>query len=77
MVPDSIMPSFKWLYAQVRVPVKKGDEGLTLQAGPELARWFTMKAEPRIRLYPNRAGPGVRVTARRWPWPIEGTPVST
>ena len=47
VVPDSIMPSFKWLYTQVRVPVKKGDEGLALQAGPELARWFTMKAEPR------------------------------
>ena len=69
------MPSFKWLYTQVRVPVKKGDEGLALQAGPELARWFTMKAEPRIRLYPNPAGQAFVSPSADGRWPIEGTPV--
>ena len=45
-VPDTIMPSFKWLFHQVRVPVRKEEEkGLALEATPFLTRYFTMKEE--------------------------------
>src|SRR5207302_553552 len=36
VVPDSIMPSFKWLYTQVRVPLLKTDAGPTLAPAQEL-----------------------------------------
>ena len=35
VVPDSIMPSFKWLYTRVRVAVLKTDAGPALAPAPE------------------------------------------
>ena len=74
-VPDSIMPSFKWLFHQVRVPVRKEEEkGLVLEATPGLTRYFTMKEERPIRLFPNETG----VTSVRprpdGEFPIDGKP---
>ncbi|MGH2650708.1 MAG: cbb3-type cytochrome c oxidase subunit II [Actinomycetota bacterium] len=56
VVPDSNMPSFKWLFHQVRVPVRKDGEELALGDQPELARYFTMAPEPKVLLFPNEAG---------------------
>ena len=56
MVPDSNMPSFKWLFHQLRVPVRKDGDGYVLGEQPELARHFTLAAEPKVRLFPNEAG---------------------
>ncbi|MBI3028516.1 MAG: cytochrome c [Candidatus Rokubacteria bacterium] len=55
-VPDSMMPSFKWLFDQVRIPVRKEGKGLALEATPVLSRYFTMKEETPIRLFPNEVG---------------------
>ncbi|MGH7302531.1 MAG: cbb3-type cytochrome c oxidase subunit II, partial [Candidatus Rokuibacteriota bacterium] len=51
VVPDSIMPSFKWLYTQLRVTVKKSDTGRALEPSPALPRYFTMKPDRMIPLY--------------------------
>jgi len=56
VVPDSNMPSFKWLFHQVRVPVKKDGEEAALGDQPELARYFTLAQEPKVPLFPNSAG---------------------
>lgn len=56
VVPDSNMPSFKWLFHQVRVPVRKDGDEYKLGEQPELARYFTMEPEPQILLFPNEAG---------------------
>jgi cytochrome c oxidase cbb3-type subunit I/II len=74
VVPDSNMPSFKWLFHQLRVPVRTEGDAVTLGAPAELARYFTMAPEPKVRLFPNEAGlafadPGGREG------PIPGTPV--
>ncbi len=74
VVPDSIMPSFKWLYAELRAPVKKSDEGLALEPVPGVEQWFTMKGERRIRLYPNAAGLVFVAPPADGKWPIEGNP---
>jgi cytochrome c oxidase cbb3-type subunit I/II len=56
VVPDSNMPSFKWLFHRVSVPVRKEGEEYVLGDQPELARYFTMEPEPRVLVFPNEAG---------------------
>jgi cytochrome c oxidase cbb3-type subunit 2 len=56
VVPDSNMPSFKWLFHQLRVPVRKEGDGYVLGEQPELARHFTLAPEPKVRLFPDEAG---------------------
>jgi cytochrome c oxidase cbb3-type subunit I/II len=75
VVPESIMPSFRWLFTRVPVPVKKEGEALTVAASPELGRWFSMKGDRQIRLYPNADGLTFVPPAPDGRWPIEGTPV--
>jgi cytochrome c oxidase cbb3-type subunit 2 len=74
VVPDSIMPSFKWLYAQVRVPVRKGESGLILESVPELGRWFVPAGDRRVLLHPNADGLVFVPPAPDGKWPLEGTP---
>ncbi len=56
VVPDSLMPSFQWLFHQVRVPVRKEGESLTLVPTPVLTRYFTMNEAKPILLDPNPTG---------------------
>jgi cytochrome c oxidase cbb3-type subunit 2 len=75
VVPDSVMPSFKWLFAQVPVAVKKSDGGLALEASPGLRPYFTLKAERTIALYPNEKGIAFVPPPPDGTWPLDGTPV--
>src|SRR5881396_350130 len=75
VVPESIMPSFKWLFEQARVPVRKTSEGLELERTPAVARYFTMNEDKPVLLFPNETG---LVSVRPRPdgeLPIDGTPV--
>jgi cytochrome c oxidase cbb3-type subunit I/II len=56
VVPDSNMPSFKWLFHEVSVPVRKDGEESVLGDQPELGRYFTMEPEPQVLVFPNEAG---------------------
>lgn len=75
VVPDSIMPSFKWLFASLRVTVKKADEGLAVEPSAALTTYFTMKADTPIPLYPNEAGLAFVLPSPSGQWPLDGTPV--
>ncbi len=75
VAPDSVMPSFKWLYAQLRVGVKKADAGLALEPNPALQRYFTMKPERLIPLYPNETGLTFVPPSPEGRWPLDGTPL--
>jgi len=75
VVPESIMPSFRWLYTQLRVPLKKEGDGLVLEASPALGHWFTMKAERPIRLYPNETGLTFVPPGPEGAGPLDGNPV--
>ncbi len=55
-VPDSIMPSFTWLFASLTVPVSGEGRQQELTDVPELRRFFTMNAEKPLRLFPNERG---------------------
>ena len=75
VVPESIMPSFKWLFEQTRVPVRTGAGGLELDATPAVSQYFTMNKDKPALLFPNETG---LVFVRPRPdgeLPIDGTPV--
>lgn len=74
-VPDSMMPSFKWLFHQARVPVvNEVGKGLTLTPSPLLSRYFTMRSENPILLFPNRSGLAFVRPRPDGELPIDGKP---
>ena len=75
VVPESIMPSFKWLFDQVRVAVRRAGNDLALDASPALSRYFTMKADTPIRLFPNEEGLTFVRPRVDGEFPIDGVPV--
>jgi len=75
VVPESMMPSFKWLYTQVRVPLTKTGDGPALSPSPALQPYFTMKPDTQIPLYPNAAGLTFVPPPGNGQWPLDGTPL--
>ncbi|HEY7651520.1 MAG TPA: cbb3-type cytochrome c oxidase subunit II [Methylomirabilota bacterium] len=75
VVPESIMPSFRWLFTQLPVNVRKEGEVLVPEASPALGRWFTMKGDRQIRLYPNERGLTFVPPGPDGVWPIDGSPL--
>lgn len=56
VVPDSIMPAFRWLYRTARAPVVEKDGEAALGDTPALRGLFSGKAERPILLHPNPDG---------------------
>ena len=75
VVPDSVMPSFKWLYARLRLSLVNSDDGPALPPSDALKNYFTMKADHPIALYPNTDGLTFVSPPADGQWPLDGTPV--
>jgi cytochrome c oxidase cbb3-type subunit 2 len=73
VVPESMMPRFRWLFDEAVVPVE-GDR-LGAAAGPVLARWFTMRADRPVPLFVNEAGLAFVRPRPDGGFPVDGTPV--
>lgn len=56
VVPDSIMPDFRWLYRTARVPVVERDGAAALGDSAELKRLFSFKPDVPLTLHPNPDG---------------------
>jgi cytochrome c oxidase cbb3-type subunit I/II len=56
VVPDSIMPEFRWLYRTARVPVIVREGTVTLGESIDLRALFSFKADAPIPLYPSPEG---------------------
>jgi cytochrome c oxidase cbb3-type subunit 2 len=56
LVPDSVMPDFRWLYRTVQVPVVAREGAVALADTPALRALFSFAAGTRIDLYPNPDG---------------------
>jgi cytochrome c oxidase cbb3-type subunit 2 len=56
VVPDSIMPSFKWLFHQTAATYGRGGEHPPLEPTPELRRWFTFRSDRTMLLVPDASG---------------------
>jgi cytochrome c oxidase cbb3-type subunit I/II len=68
VVPDSIMPEFRWLYRTARVAVVERDGDLAFAESRELKSLFSFKTDAPIPLYPSPDG--IAFASR-----TDGTPV--
>jgi cytochrome c oxidase cbb3-type subunit I/II len=56
LVPDSVMPDFKWLFRTARVTLVERDGAPALPDGDALRALFTYRGEGSIALHPSPAG---------------------
>ena len=74
-VPESIMPSFKWLYERTQVAVRADATGLTMAPEPALRRYFTLNPAHQVQLFPNDRGLTFVRPRPDGGFPVDGTPV--
>jgi cytochrome c oxidase cbb3-type subunit 2 len=75
VVPDSVMPSFKWLFRQTTALARAEGDRWRLEETGELRRWFTFRPERPILLFPNASGLAFVPPAPDGALPLDGTPV--
>ena len=75
VVPDSIMPSFKWLFHVTTTSPRLDGDRLKLDATAELRRWFTFRPDRTLVLFPNDTGLTFVPPAPDGRLPIDATPV--
>jgi cytochrome c oxidase cbb3-type subunit 2 len=56
VVPDSIMPSFKWLFRQATAPYRREGDLARLEPTADLRGWFTFRPERTVLLVPDASG---------------------
>jgi cytochrome c oxidase cbb3-type subunit 2 len=71
VVPESMMPRFRWLFDEAVVPI---GERAVLAPGPALARWFTMRADVTVPLLVNEHGLAFVRPRPDGGFPLDGTP---
>jgi cytochrome c oxidase cbb3-type subunit 2 len=75
VVPESIMPSFRWLFDVVVVPVHREGETVRLEATPALGRYFTLDRATPVVLFPDESGLTFVAPRPDGGVPIDGMPV--
>jgi cytochrome c oxidase cbb3-type subunit 2 len=74
VVPDSIMPSFTWLFRQTTAAVGGERDDRRLEPTPELRRWFTFRQDRRILLVPDASGLTFVPPGSDGTLPVDATP---
>ena len=72
--PESIMPASPWLFETLEVPVTGGSGAPALEPTPALRRYFTLRREREILLFPNQAGVAFVRPAPDGVLPLDGSP---
>ncbi len=75
VVPESIMPRFRWLFEEIAVPVHREGEVIRLEATPTIARYFTMDRGKPLVLFPDESGLTFVMPGPDGGLPIDGMPV--
>ena len=75
VVPDSIMPSFRWLFHETTAPSRRDGDHARLEATAELRRWFSFRPDRTLVLFPNAKGLTFVPPAADGRLPIDATPV--
>ena len=75
VVPESIMPSFRWLYRSTTVPWRREGAGGHLEVTAALGTWFTFRRDRTVLLVPNAAGLTFVPPGPDGALPIDATPV--
>jgi cytochrome c oxidase cbb3-type subunit 2 len=74
-VPESVMPRFRWLFTELRVPVRAEGGRLMLEPTAELTRYFTMKSDRPVLIFPSASGVTFVPPRADGELPIDGAPV--
>jgi cytochrome c oxidase cbb3-type subunit 2 len=74
VVPDSIMPSFKWLFHQTRVILRRDGDGARVEPTADLRRWFTFRPDRTLLLVPDVSGLTFVPPAAGGTLPLDATP---
>ena len=75
VAPESVMPSFPWLFDELVVPVHREDAEARLEITPALAPYFTMDRARPLVLFPDESGLTFVPPRADGGRPIDGTPV--
>ncbi len=75
VVPDSIMPSFTWLFHQTRAAYRREGDGAHVEPTAELRRWFTFRADRTILLVPDVSGLTFVPPGADGALPLDATPL--
>lgn len=75
LMPESLMPSVRWLFAEVAVSVHREGDEARLEATPALTRYFTMDRTKPLVLFPDESGVTFVPPRPDGELPIDGTPV--
>ena len=75
VAPDSIMPSFKWLFDELTAVATRDGDQLRLRDSPDLRRWFTFRPDRSVVLFPNGSGLTFVPPSPDGRTPIDATPV--
>jgi cytochrome c oxidase cbb3-type subunit 2 len=74
VVPDSIMPRFKWLFRETTAHARREGDGVRVEPTAELRRWFTFRADRPLLLVPDASGLTFVPPAPTGALPIDATP---
>jgi cytochrome c oxidase cbb3-type subunit I/II len=73
VVPESMMPAFRWLFEQAVVPHQGA--AFTAETAGDLRRWFTLRPDTPVTLFVNEAGLAFVRPRPDGGFPVDGTPV--
>ncbi len=74
-VPDSLMPRFPWLFVDITAPVRRDGERLVLEVTGELRRYFSLRGDRPITLFPDAGGLAFVRPRPDGAFPLDGVPV--
>ena len=73
VVPESMMPRFRWLFDEAVVPLAAN--GFDARATPALKRWFTLRADRTVPLFVNEDGLAFVRPRPDGGFPVDASPV--
>jgi cytochrome c oxidase cbb3-type subunit I/II len=75
VVPDSMMPSFKWLFRRTTALTRPEGDGVRVEVTAELRRWFSFRADRTLLLVPDASGLAFVPPSLDGGLPLDATPV--
>jgi cytochrome c oxidase cbb3-type subunit 2 len=75
VVPDSIMPSFKWLFHQTGAALRRDGDTARVEPTAALRQWFTFRPDRTILLLPDVSGLTFVPPAAGGALPLDATPL--
>jgi cytochrome c oxidase cbb3-type subunit I/II len=75
VVPDSMMPSFKWLFRRTTALTRREGDGVRVEVTAELRRWFSFRPDRTLLLVPDASGLTFVPPSTDGGLPLDATPM--